>query len=412
MSATRLVFALSVVVASARAATAVEAADAYLRRGDRVEAGYRDYAERLDRLYASLSERVASVGSDLVAKLEAVRTQRIVHGYQVLPKLVPDMAAPRERLRARSISYSWPLTEQLIERANETIRAIEAELDRVENLSANAAGDAWEKLVIGYGLLNDRQRTIYSLVQYNRLWQAEIAGNRAGYDRMTALHDVALERQAILDALSAADEGRAELLEREKVIARNIQEAIDANPPPPFLRVEHPDAHLWVIHVPFYTDIADAEFVRRVKDSIEEIWHLRDGVDEFRVELPVTALPAARLYGELRAPEKGEPIDAGKHVALFPGDGAALTTGAILTHVFGRAIILGPHDIAPRVLAHEFGHILGFKDVYFRGYKDLGDDGFQVMEVIADPDDIMGAPGIGPVLRRHFERIIESLNGR
>ena len=32
--------------------------------------------------------------------------------------------------------------------------------------------------------------------------------------------------------------------------------------------------------------------------------------------------------------------------------------------------------------------------------------GYQVMEVVADPDDIMGAPGTGPVLRRHFEKII------
>ena len=43
--------------------------------------------------------------------------------------------------------------------------------------------------------------------------------------------------------------------------------------------------------------------------------------------------------------------------------------------------------------AHEFGHILGFKDAYFRGYRDLGADGFEVMEVVADVDDIMGASG-------------------
>jgi hypothetical protein len=45
------------------------------------------------------------------------------------------------------------------------------------------------------------------------------------------------------------------------------------------------------------------------------------------------------------------------------------------------------------VLAHEFGHVLGLRDAYFRGYRDLGADGYQVMEVVADPDDIMGAPG-------------------
>ena len=59
------------------------------------------------------------------------------------------------------------------------------------------------------------------------------------------------------------------------------------------------------------------------------------------------------------------------------------------------------------MLAHEFGHVLGLRDAYFRGYRDLGADGYQVMEVVADPDDIMGAPGTGPVLRRHFSKLIE-----
>ena len=105
-------------------------------------------------------------------------------------------------------------------------------------------------------------------------------------------------------------------------------------------------------------------------------------------------------------PQKGEQPNLTAHVALFPKDGAVLTTGAISTHVTGRAIALGPHDLAPHVLAHEFGHILGFKDVYFRGYQDLGADGYQVMEVVAEPEDIMGAPGSGPVLRHHFARIM------
>ena len=47
----------------------------------------------------------------------------------------------------------------------------------------------------------------------------------------------------------------------------------------------------------------------------------------------------------------------------------------------------------------------------FRGYKDPGTDGYQVMEVIAEPEDIMGAPGTGRVMRRHFDRMIESAVG-
>ena len=57
-------------------------------------------------------------------------------------------------------------------------------------------------------------------------------------------------------------------------------------------------------------------------------------------------------------------------------------------------------------LEAERDHILGFRDLYVRGYEDLGAEGYQVMEVSADSEDIMGAPGTGPVLRRHFEKII------
>jgi hypothetical protein len=94
---------------------------------------------------------------------------------------------------------------------------------------------------------------------------------------------------------------------------------------------------------------------------------------------------------------------------LFPTDRAVLTTGAVTTHAYGRGIILGPHDISASVLAHELGHVLGFRDAYFRGYYDLGRDGFHVMEVVADPYDVMGAPATGAILRTHFEMILKSL---
>lgn len=171
--------------------------------------------------------------------------------------------------------------------------------------------------------------------------------------------------------------------------------------------MRQPSERLWIVHVPFLTDLEDTGFVRSIQRHIERAWHLRSGDDEFRLDLDFKHISAGELYDGGELPH-GNQLDIQEHLNLFPTEGAILTTGGAITHVLGRAIVLGPHDIPSRVLAHEFGHILGFKDMYFRGYKDLGKDGFQVMEVAADSQDIMGTPITGAVMRRHYERLIKT----
>lgn len=391
-----------------------------------VQEHYQTHARRLQSYYASLSAALKVDAPDLLPMLEP--PEPLQHGYQILPKIVADTPSPGRRPRAESSGYSWPWTGQLIDSGLKEIIRSEKELDRAGALSLTARRSAYEKLARRYREIRARQQNIDAHIQYNRLWQAAIAANRSGYDRETVLHNAVLERQAILDALNAIDgaafkkapaginridsprslaETMIGLREREKLLARDIHNASAHVSTPGFVRVEHRGPRLWILHVPFYTDIEDDDFVESVKGEIEKIWRLRDGQDEFRVELSVSYIPAGLLYTGRQPPQKGDKIHTYKHLDLFPLDGAILTTGALMTHVYKRAIVLGPHNIAPRMLAHEFGHILGFRDVYFRGYKDLGKNGFQVMEVVADPNDIMGAPHTGRVLRAHFERILE-----
>jgi hypothetical protein len=201
------------------------------------------------------------------------------------------------------------------------------------------------------------------------------------------------------------------LYERELLLAREIRAATSRIDAPKFLRIEQRNPGLWIVHVPLYTDIDDREFVQRFATEVERVWHLYSGGNEFRVELGVSFIPTRSLYnnrGKTHFPSPGGEIDLERHLAMFPGNGAILTTGAITTHVRGRAIILGPHALSGAVLAHEFGHILGFKDSYFRGYKDLGQDGFQIMEIDADSDDIMGRADSGAALSKHFDALLSS----
>jgi hypothetical protein len=397
-----------------------------IHAGDLVQEHYLTYGKRLQAYYESLLSALKANAPDLLPLLQAPKPPQ--HGYQILPRIVPHSQS-EEPPRTRSASYSWPWTNKLIDTELNQIYWSDAELKRAAALGANARTALYERLARNYSEIRARHQNIDAHIQYNRLWQSVIAENRSAYDRETVLHEAVLERQAIRAALSAptaaafnkavaqlkgidssasAAETKRDLMEREKLLARSISEATDFVSMPEFTRIEQHTSDVTIIRVPFYTDIDDSGFVETVKAAIEKAWRLRDGFEEFRVELAISAVPTAQLYGTRRYPRKGEHVAAYEHLALFPADGAILTTGAVTTHVYKRAIIFGPHDITPSILAHEFGHILGFKDTYFRAYKDLGKDGFQVMEVVADPADIMGAPDSGgPVLRRHFERVLE-----
>jgi hypothetical protein len=401
-------------------------ASVHIQRSDLVQANYLIHAKRLRGYYELLEAALKANAPDLLSLLESPEPMQ--HGYRILPKIIAGAPAPEQRPRAQSLWYSWPWTDHLIDEALKEIAGSATQLKRAAALSLTARRKVYEKLAVSYRQIRQQQKTIDAHIQYNRLWQTSIAANRLRYDRETILHDAVLERQAITDVLKAPFAGalkntlakvqgidlskafawtKGSLIERELLLARDIHQAIGSLDIPAFVRVEHCVPYLLIIHVPLYTDIEDHDFVRSVKEIIEEIWHFRDGEDEFRVELAISLVTASQLYTERQLPRTGDKIDFYQHVALFPEDRAVLTSGALATHVYGRAIILGPHDLTRRVLAHEFGHILGFRDIYFRGYKDLGKNGFQVMEVVADPKDIMGAPDTGGVLRNHFERIVK-----
>jgi hypothetical protein len=106
-------------------------------------------------------------------------------------------------------------------------------------------------------------------------------------------------------------------------------------------------------------------------------------------------------------PANGEHINIDAHVKRFPQDGVVLTTGANTTYVYGQSIIVGPHAIPRKTLVHEFGHMLGFRDGYFRSYQDLGENGYNVVEIILDPNDIIATPENGKATRQHFEQILK-----
>jgi hypothetical protein len=266
-------------------------------------------------------------------------------------------------------------------------------------------------------------------VQYNRFWQSVIAADRASYDRETLLYHDVVAREQVRDELRYFDGTfanspvvlqpafgllslanlRQTLTRREALLGERIDSALGQITTPAFVTLER-GAHEWIFRVPLHTDIEDRNFIAAAKRTIEALWRLSENDNTYRVEIEVSHLPGELLYAESETPAEGEKIAVREHLRHFPANAAILTTGALTTHVENNAIVLGPHSISPRVLAHEFGHVLGFRDRYIRGYRDLGKGGFEVLEAIADPRDIMGAPATGSVLPAHFDNLIRAMS--
>jgi hypothetical protein len=263
-----------------------------------------------------------------------------------------------------------------------------------------------EFAVTEYLALVQGQKLMAGQIQYNRLWQAEVARNPAFFQKARTLQDAALERQALRDSLTVVDDRSRFRRARADTLTRLVDSAVRKLPTPDFVKVRHPDSHRWILDVPVYTDINDSVFIKRFRVAIESAWHVHVGADDYAVALEVHRVTAARLYANAKVPATGDHINIADHIGRFPPGGAVLTTGANTIYSIGRNILVGPHAVGPSALVHEFGHVLGFRDGYFRSYRDLGPDGFEIVEVILDPESVVAAPEHGRVRREHFDQIL------
>ncbi len=360
------------------------AQEPYVQRGDRAERQFRLYTDRLDTFRQLLRETIASAAPDLLPELdrEDPPPEPGVYGYQLLPAIVEESDARRRSIS--TFSYSWEATERYIENEARRLDSALGDLEAFGVSSAPIAPAAIRETIAQYRMLVDNLKTIDQYLQYNRFWQRAIAEDRSRFDRLTEIYDLLVAEEP-----GAADAAR-EFLGQPSV--------------PDYLEIDRLASGPTVVRLPVYTDILDDAFLEAVESGVEGMWSVGgEGGYMLDIELrkrsPVGSLP-----------RPGDRIDLMEHAARFPDDGALLTTGAESTYGFvGEYVALGPGDITVRTLAHEFGHVLGFADGYIRGYRDLGEDGFEILELTSSFEDIMSAPREGRVLGSHFELVIEGV---
>lgn len=401
---------------------------AYVARGKEVEGYYRQYTARFGKVFDDLKSALKQHAPELAGRLKVLPPAPVKQGYQVLPKITEDPAltvslVPETPKPPSSVPYSWKRSRMFIDKEIPRIEEQEEKLHVLSRLGPRERKNVLERMVEEYPILEDNQRLIDHHIQYNRFWQKSIHDDRARFDRLTLLHDAVVEREELLareklNGSNPVTSGRIRELN-----AQIRAEGIEKLKLPGFARMRHPKKNLWILEIPVFTDIRDDAFIRRFKTEVERIWHYREkgGIarhamqsaapnpPEFQIRLEIKKIDARRLYPKTKpAPKPGDEIDVEFHAGLFPKNGALLTTGANSTYAIpNRYVALGPQDLSSRTAAHEFGHVIGFIDGYFRGYRDRGDEGYEVLEIVPDATDIMNNPVTGTVKLEHFEKILE-----
>ena len=356
----------------------------YVREGDRVEQEFVGYRERLAAFFTVLRSMIDQQPPGTAAALPQLQQQDAPpavnsrYGFGMLPRIVDTPLPARPPVSV--FNYSWPITDGYIAGEKIKLDQADASLRNLSNVSSEEKSAAIRNLILEYRKLLANQRTIDQYVQYNQFWQRAIAQDRPRFDQLTKVYE-----------LLKSDEANT---------ARAIREVLGKPDVPAFIKIDRSVPDYVIVRVPVYTDIVDEEFLAKEKSAIEQLWQVQDVDVKYLLEIEFRKVPPAV--------EQGTRIDVRAHATRFPEDGAVLTTGAQTTHsLVGRYVALAPGDLSTRTLAHEFGHILGFRDGYIRGYRDLGDRGFEILELTSVFDDIMSAPREGHVQAEHFKLLVE-----
>ncbi len=387
----------------------------FITRGDQVETYYKKYTEKLNAAFEALKAATKKYAPEHLGRLDYEAPAPVQIGYQLLPKIIPEEKTPTAPPKPESISYSWKRTTQFIDAAIFSIDEVNEKLRFLEKLKTSEQKNVIARMIDDYESLDDDQKLIDHHIQYNRFWQKAIHEQRVRFDHLTVLHDSVLELETLKDRVRV-NRGTNPVIEARR---REIEKAIAAETLaklqlPSFAKMKHPKPNLWIYEIPVYTDITDTLFLERFKTAVERIWRYQEYQPPTKIKTEAPPTFEVKLlikpFTPKPAPKAGEKIDLNSHIRLFPKDGAVLTTGAQATHAVPNLFIaMGPQEVSERVLAHEFGHIIGFIDGYFRGYRNRGDEGYEVLEIVPDASDIMNNPNSGLVKKMHFEMILELL---
>jgi len=354
--------------------------------------------DRTDAFFASLQ----TIHHVLVSRAEA-------ENPELLPRVSLELPEPRE--------VGYGLLPEVKEAASQTpvkpsktvysLQGLEkwiaVEETKADELAAQLSmGADLESLVEKFEPLLDDFRNMEEHLSYHDQWQRSVVTHPLFFQEKNQLLPLA---QQLSDLI-----GIEESAERVQQLRREIVDLMAPFRPAGGIKLRIGGEGGLILLVTVCTDIENSDFLDIFSTAVKQNFSTPSSAinPRFSVDLTWRFFTAMDLY-DGSPPLRGDSINMDVHRSLFTACKLVLTTGAADTSAMvGDRIVLGTRPTNPRVLAHEFGHLLGFGDLYLRGYTgEVGSVfGVEIIEWTGLTNDLMGSPGGGQVSDEMIETLI------
>ena len=312
-------------------------------------------------------------------------------GYGLMPRIKPD-GPDTERSPYRN-DYSL---ERLTERTALILRDLSL-LERLHQDTGDARRSTTEFIRIRQVLDNLDEH-----IKYHALWQPTVSKHAKWYAKRRYL---ARQARALMAAVTAKASP-----EKRAAMGSRIVDGLK-----PFTPVKHSVSCTGLkngltLVMSVHTDLSDQRVVTAFTRAVERYFSGPTPRGRLRVRVDITPRTPASLQGQ-DEPTVGQEIDGKKHADRFGPRRFVLTSGATsLYALHGRAVFLPSRPLTPRQLAHEAGHLLGFRDVYLRHFTRRKGTRYGVrFHVWAGlENDLMGNSRGGRVSPRMRKRLIDA----
>lgn len=347
----------------------------------------------LEAARLQLLERAQQEAPELAARLTVQVAQPRRAGWGLLPEVLES--GPHRLQEARQRSYSLEVISRSFVKSFRDGRLLAGHTSVVGDTPLVECLETYERLA------KDLKNLVEHL-SYHEGWQRSVQEHEVFFTKQNAILADVREWQELLAQSGDADR----VLELEQRVRAAMSPFVRADG----LTVETQADGARVLAVQVYTDVDDQQWLEVFRQVVDEEWNRCEASlsQNFKVELEFVVVDLDDLY-PVSPPMRGAAMDTSDHLSRFPENAFVLTTGAASTHALpARALFLGPGALARRTLAHEFGHLLGFKDAYLRAFDTPADHAFGVVlvEWTGLRNDLMGHPAGGRVDSVLIDRLL------